>query len=94
MAGASRTTRYTLDDDEDLNVAIVKALSEAKGRDISEEGRVLYQAIDPDALASIFRERGSDHRVTVEFTTHDAIVVIQGNGSTTIEVQDFEPSEE
>lgn len=81
---------YLPETDEELSTAIVTALSRAKGRDISEDECVLYRSIDPDALDVMFRERDDRNTVKVEFTTHDAIVVIWGNGETTIEVQDLE----
>ena len=37
----------------------------------------------------MFRAEQDRNTVKVEFTTHDAVVVIWGNGETTIEVQDL-----
>lgn len=84
------TFDYSPGEDEPLSVAIITALSKAKGRDITEDECVLYDNIDPEAIDGIFREQGTEDSVKVEFTTHDAIVVIWGNGSVTIQVQDFE----
>jgi len=77
-------------DDESLSTAIVTALSEAKGRDITEEECVLYDNVNPDALNGMFREESDGDTIKVEFTTHDAIVVVWGNGQVTIQVQDLE----
>lgn len=90
MAADTPTYDYSPDSDEPLSVAIVTALSQAKGRDITEDECVLYDNIDPGALDGMFREDGSGDTVKVEFTTHDAVVVIWGNGKITIQVQDFE----
>ena len=84
------TLRYTPDEDEPLSSAIVTAVSQAKGRDITEEECVLYDNIEPDALDGLFRMEGTDDTIKVEFTTHDAIVIVWGNGKVTVEVQDLE----
>lgn len=81
---------YVPDDDEDLSTALVSALSEAKGRDVTEDECVLYDSIEPDALDLMFRENRAGDTVKVEFVTHDAIVVIWRDGRLSIEVQDME----
>jgi len=73
-----------------MSDAIISALSEAKNRDITEHECILYDNIDADALDKLFRTDGNPNSIKVEFTTHDAIVVIWGNGQFNIEVQDFE----
>lgn len=90
MASESPRKRYTPDEDESLSVAIITALSEVKGRDITEDECILYKSIDPGALDSMFREGGNKNTVKVEFTTHDAIVILWGNGDISIEIQDLE----
>lgn len=90
MSVRTPTSDYRPDEDESLSTAIVTALSEAKGRDITEEECVLYDNVDPDALNGMFRQESDGDSIKVEFTTHDAIVVIWGNGKTTIQVQDLE----
>ena len=90
MATSLPTLQYVPDDNEPLSVAIIRALSEAKGRDVTEEECVLYDSIDPDALDGLFREEGDEDTIKVEFTTHDAIVLLWGNGRITVEVQDME----
>lgn len=90
MASELPTLEYTPDEDEPLSAAIIAALSEAKGRDVTEEECVLYDSIDPDALDGMFRQDGADDTIKVEFTTHEAIVVLWGNGRITINVQDLE----
>ncbi|QIO24639.1 HalOD1 output domain-containing protein [Haloarcula sp. JP-L23] len=87
---ASPTLIYTPDDDEELSTAIVSALSDAKGRDITEDECVLYDSIEPDALDKLFRDRSDGDTVKVEFTTHGAIVVLWCNGDFTIQVEDLE----
>ena len=85
------TVRYQLDGGEDLSNGIVDALSEAKSRDVSEDHCALYDAVDPDALDAMFRRDRSGDTVKVEFTTHDAIVVLWGDGTgVTIDIQDLE----
>lgn len=84
------TFDYEPDDDQTLSTAIVSAVSEAKDRDITQDECVLYDSINPDALDGMFREGSDDDTIKVEFTTHDAIVVIWGNGRITIQVQDLE----
>jgi len=82
--------RYTPDADEPMSTAIVTALSEAKSRDVTEDECVLYDSIDPEALDEMFRQESADDTIKVEFTTHDAIVVVWGNGEVRIEVKDME----
>lgn len=90
MSPHHRTSRYTLDDDEDLSTGIIEALSAAKSQDVTLDGPALYDAIDPEALDGLFRRQGEGEPIKVEFTTHDAIVVLWGNGGVTIDVQDLE----
>lgn len=90
MSPTPPTVEYVPDDEEPLSSAIITALSEAKGRDVTEDECVLYNSIDPEALDGMFRRRSDDDTVKVEFTTHEAIVLIWGNGTITIEVQDLE----
>lgn len=84
------TVRYRPADNEPLSTAIVSALSEAKGRDVTEDECVLYDSIDPECLDGLFRQQGGDDAIKVEFSTHDAIVIVWGNGDVTIDVQDLE----
>ncbi|SDF76712.1 hypothetical protein SAMN04488067_10882 [Halorubrum xinjiangense] len=44
----------------------------------------------------MFREDGDENTIKVEFTTHDAIVILWGNGEISLEIQDMEadPSHE
>lgn len=51
---------------------------------------MLYDSISPDALDSMVRQDGSEDTLNVEFATHDAIVVLWGNGTSTIDEQDLE----
>lgn len=90
MSSLTSPTEYVPDDDEPLSSAIVTALSEAKGRDITEDECVLYDTIDPEALDRMFRGDSDEDTIKVEFTTHDAIVLVWGNGRVTLEVQDLE----
>lgn len=78
MAPSPPTITYTPDGDEELSSAIVEALSKAKGRDVTRDECVLYRSVDPDALDRMFRRNHDRNTVKVEFTTHDAIVVIWG----------------
>ena len=83
-------TVYTPSDDEDLSSALISALSEAKGRDVSQDECVLYDSIDPDALDSLFRSGRDGDTIKIEFATHDAIVVVWRDSKLSIEVQDLE----
>jgi len=76
--------------DESMSTAIVTALSEAKGRDITRDECVLHDSVDPEALDGMLREGRNGDTIKVEFTTHDAIVVIWGSDQITIEVKDLE----
>ena len=81
---------YVPREDEELSTAIVKALSDSKGRDVTQEECVLYDSIDPDALDLLFNDKRHGDTVKVEFATHDAIVVLWGNDDLVIEIQDLE----
>lgn len=81
---------YTPNEDEDLSSALISALSEAKERDVSDDECVLYDSIDPDALDRLFLGDREDDTIKIEFTTHDAIVVIWRDEQVSIEVQDLE----
>ena len=90
MPAGLPTHQYSPDDTEPLSTAIITALSEAKGRDITHDECVLYDSIDPEALEGLFRQPSGGDTVKVEFTTHDAVVIIWGNGERTIQVEDLE----
>lgn len=90
MSSLTEPVEYVPDEDEPLSSAIVTALSEAKGRDVTEDECILYDTIDPAVLDRMFREDSDDDTIKVEFTTHDAIVLVWGNGRVTLEVQDLE----
>lgn len=90
MSSATPTTKYVPDDEEPLSTALVAALSEAKGRDVTKDECILYDSIDTDALDGLFRQERDGDTVKVEFATHDAIVIIWGDGMVTIEIQDLE----
>lgn len=83
-------TVYTPDEKEDLSSAVITALTEAKGRDVTKEGCVLYDNIEPDALDMMFSDERVDNSVKIEFATHDAIVVIWRDNQISIEIQDLE----
>lgn len=81
--------RYLPAEDEPLGVAVIMALSKAKGRDMSEVDPALSSSINTDALDTIFRAEGACEPITVKFTVHDAIVRIRGGGHPTLEVRDL-----
>jgi len=82
---------YVPDEDERLSTAVVNALSQAKGRDVIGGEYVLYDSVDPDALDGMFRRKREGNVIRLEFTTHDAVVRIWGNGRTVIRVLSLEP---
>lgn len=90
MPSQPPSVRYHPDEMESLSTAIVTALSKAKGRDITEDECILYNNIDPDALDMMFRQEGTEDTIKVEFTTHEAIVILWGDGDLTVEVHDLE----
>lgn len=90
MSSPLPTYHYDPDETEPLSTAIITALSEAKDRDITEDECVLYDSIDPDALDKLFTREGDGDSIKVEFTTHDAIVILWGNGDISIQIEDFE----
>lgn len=90
MPSERMTLQYSPEEDDCLSNAIVEAVSAAKGRDVSDDDCALYDVVDPDALDDLFRQEHEGEAIKVEFTTHDAIVVLWGNGKITIEVQDLE----
>jgi hypothetical protein len=63
MSSPLPTLRYTPDEDESLSAAVVAALSEAKGRDVTEEECVLYDSVDSDALDTLFRQEGGEDTI-------------------------------
>lgn len=83
-------TVYTPSEEENLSSALISALSEAKGRDVSEDACVLYDNIDTDALDGLLRADREGDTVKIGFTTHDAIVLVWRDDRLSIEVQDLE----
>ncbi|WP_266075442.1 HalOD1 output domain-containing protein [Haladaptatus caseinilyticus] len=58
ITGTARANQHSCyADDEKLSTAVVMALAEVAGDDPAEMGMPLYDAIDPDALDTLFSDK-------------------------------------
>jgi|GEM_PF-2544921 len=77
--------RYYPSEEKSLSTAILAAIEEQKGRDLSMTDFQLYDDIDPDALDNLFQE-DSTSNTTVRFDTDDVTVTLWGDGGVEIRV--------
>lgn len=77
--------RYYPDEDRELSTAILEAIEDRKGTDVSKVDFILYDDIDPDALDNLFRKDGTAN-TTVQFNTDDVTVTLWGDGGVEIQV--------
>jgi len=94
MVARPTELQYSPDEDESLSVAIVAALAEARGRDITAADCSLYERIDPETIDELFGDDRAGDTITVEFTIDDALVVIRGNDEVTVRIVDRETAPE
>lgn len=76
---------YIPDQDRSLTDAILDAIEDCKGDDLTRTDFVLFEDIDPDALNSLFRH-DAQPRTTLTFTTDDVEVKLWGDGGVKIHV--------
>lgn len=78
--GGDRTElRYDRGENEPPSVAVVTALAEYHGEDVTETDHLLYEYVDPEALDALFanRNNGESRRPgCVQFDVADAHVVV------------------
>lgn len=77
--------RYWPGEDRSLSDAVLEAIEEQKGHDLTRENVRLYDDVDPDALDNIFRENANAN-TSVKFDTGDVTVTLWGNGTVEIRV--------
>lgn len=65
--------------DRPLSDAVLEAIAEAKGEDLTKENCVLYDDIDPSALDNLFRSSGNGN-TAVMFDSLDVGVTLLGDG--------------
>ncbi|WP_227353748.1 HalOD1 output domain-containing protein [Haladaptatus salinisoli] len=70
---------------QSLSTAILEAIEDQKGEDLTEADFRLYDDIDPDALDNLFRN-DANADTTVEFNTDDVTVTLRGDGGVEIRV--------
>ena len=82
--GTRGDTVQTNSSDEDISETVVSAVADAKGVDPLDLDP-LYDAIDPDALDSIFRHAGAGSTVTkLSFEMEDCEVLVRGSGEVVV----------
>ena len=89
---AEETVEYQADADEQLSRAVLEAVSQASGRAVVSLGEEdvetlppLFDAVDPEALDSLFRPE--DDELTagcVSFTYFDYEVVVESTGTISV----------
>lgn len=85
MSNDEAYERYWPGEDRSLSDAVLEAIEEQKGHDLTREDFRLYDDIDPDALDNIFRE-DVNANTSVKFDTADVTVALWGDGSVEIRV--------
>ena len=89
---AKATVEYQAADDESLSRAVLEAVSRASGREIVDLGDdgvetlpPLFEAVDPEALDSLFHsDREEPTLGCVSFTYFDYEVVVDSAGTVTV----------
>lgn len=76
---------FSPDQNRSLTGAILEAIEECTGTDLTESGFVLYDDIDPTALNQLFRA-DAHPRTTVTFVTDGVLVELWGGGGVEIRV--------
>lgn len=82
---SKKRVRYEPDSEQTLSTAILEAIEEQKGEDLSEADFRLYDDINSDALNNLFR-KDANANTTVEFNTDDVTVKLWGDGAVKIQV--------
>jgi hypothetical protein len=70
--------------EEPLSATVIRAVAAAKGVDPTDCDLELYEAVDLEALDTLFEGRSRDGRWRFEFSIADHLVVVEGDGSVTI----------
>ena len=85
--GAVVEVTYKEEQGRSLSEAILEAIEQYKGEDVTMTDFVLYDDIDPDALDHLFRSSARP-RTVVAFTTDGVRVELWGNDGVRITVRD------
>jgi hypothetical protein len=76
MVESARPVTYSVGSDESSSEAVLNAVSEATDSPILELDP-LYDAVDPDALDTIFNAKASSRKVNVSFVYANCRVVVE-----------------
>ena len=85
MSNETTHTRHAHDDPGTLSEAILGAIAEHTGEDLSKSDFLLFDIINPDSLNTLFRE-DADAEAAVRFHAGDVTVFLWGDGPVEIEV--------
>ncbi|MFC4548699.1 MULTISPECIES: HalOD1 output domain-containing protein [Halorussus] len=77
--------RYYPEEDRKLSTAVLEAIEDQKGEDLSKADFRLYDDVDPDALDALFRS-DADANTSVQFNTDDVTVTLWGDGGVEIRI--------
>ncbi|WP_135821072.1 HalOD1 output domain-containing protein [Halostella litorea] len=77
--------RYEPDQNRELSTAVLGAIEDQTGKDLTNSEFQLYDDINPDALNNLFREDASAN-TTVQFDTDSVTVTLWGDGAVEIQV--------
>ena len=78
--------QYHSSEDRSLSDAVLDAIEEQKGHDLTKETFQLYDDIDPDALDNLFRD-DTGANTSVQFNTDGVTVTLWGDGTVEIQVK-------
>lgn len=87
MTEPSETELYHPGEARTLSEAILDAIEDHTGSDLTREDFVLYESVDPDALDALFRD-DADADMYVQFNVRDLTVRLWGDGGIEIAVGD------
>ncbi|WP_167599383.1 HalOD1 output domain-containing protein [Halorussus marinus] len=68
------------DGDAALSTTVINAVAAAEGVDPTHRNLQLYDALDLEALDSLFERRSRGDHWRFEFGVHDLVVVVHGDG--------------
>jgi hypothetical protein len=77
-------TRHDLDGPAALSETVIEAIAAAEGVDPTDCDLELYEAVDLEALDTLFDRRGPEGHWRFEFSVDDYLVVVTGDGNVTV----------
>jgi hypothetical protein len=83
-ANPAHETCHDLDGPAALSETVIEAIATAEGVDPTDCDLELYEAVDLEALDTLFDRRSPEDHWRFEFSIDDYLVVVAGDGNVTV----------